>query len=256
MPDRQPVIAGNWKMNTSLDEAKRLAAAVVSGVKQRPSITAECVLIPPFPWIVPVHDAVSNSGVAVGAQDCATEDAGAFTGAVSAAMLAPLCTYIVVGHSERRHVFGETDATVALKLQAVLRNGAIPILCVGETLDQRDRGSANEVVERQLVSALNEVAPEVVARVVVAYEPVWAIGTGRAASPDDAQNMATQIRSTIHGIADERTAGAVRILYGGSVSPGNACGFVRLADVDGALVGGASLQADSFLAIIDATAGD
>lgn len=252
MSNRRPMIAGNWKMNTTLEEAKRLASDITHGTSERASGSAECVLIPPFPWIVPVSDIVSGSEVVVGAQDCATEDAGAFTGAVSAAMLAPFCQYIIVGHSERRHVFGESDATVALKLQAVLRNGMTPILCVGETLEERDLGAASEVVERQLTIALAGITSEVIGRMVVAYEPVWAIGTGRAASAGDAEHMALTIRSTIGAIASEQSANATRILYGGSVNPGNAAAFVQGDAIDGALVGGASLQAASFLAILDA----
>lgn len=252
MPERRPLIAGNWKMNTTLDEATALARSVAAGVASRENVEAECLVIPPFPWIVPVRQAVEGSRVAVGAQNCAIEDAGAFTGEVSAAMLARLCDYIVVGHSERRHVFGENDEVVTAKLQAVLRNRATPILCVGETLDQRDSGEAGVVVKRQLTSALAGLPRESVAAIVVAYEPVWAIGTGRAASPNDAAWMSDAIRSTIAQLFDGVTSRAVRILYGGSVNPANAGSFIGLDDIDGALVGGASLKADSFLEILDA----
>src|SRR5579875_1460053 len=252
MPERRPLIAGNWKMNTKLDEATKLARSVADGVTLREKVEAECLVIPPFPWIVPVREVVAGSSVAVGAQKCAVEDAGAFTGEVSAAMLAPLCGYIVIGHSERRHVFGESDDVVAAKLQAVLRNGVTPILCVGETLEQRDGGEAGAVVERQISSALGEMPEDAIAGVVVAYEPVWAIGTGRAASPDDAARMADTIRATVAHIAGSQASSSVRILYGGSVNPANAGSFIGLEDIDGALVGGASLKAESFLEILDA----
>lgn len=250
VPMRKPIIAGNWKMNTTCEEALALAQVLVPDLSGFPAI--ETVLIPPFPWIVPVSQVTNGSIVMVGAQDAAVEDKGAYTGEVSAWMLAPFCSYIIVGHSERRHIFGEGDELVAAKLRAVLRNGVRPILCVGELLEERERGEAFSVVERQLRSALTGLEPGEVTSTVIAYEPVWAIGTGRAAFPDDAQEMASWIRRVLTEIAGEPAADAVRIQYGGSVTALNARGFLELPDIDGALVGGASLKATEFSAIVAA----
>lgn len=245
---RKPIIAGNWKMNTTCEEALALAEALVPLLTNSPEI--ETVLIPPFPWIVPVSQVTDDSIVLVGAQDAAVEDKGAYTGEVSAWMLAPFCAYVIVGHSERRHILGEGDDLVAAKLRAVLRNGVRPILCVGELLDERERGEAFSVVERQLRSALSGLEPDQVTSIVIAYEPVWAIGTGRAAFPADAQEMASWIRRILAEIAGDSAAGEVRIQYGGSVTAANADGFLELPDIDGALVGGASLKAAEFAAIV------
>ncbi len=197
---RTPIVAGNWKMNTSLNEASAIVDEL-SQLQSRES-SAERVLIPPFPWIVPIHQRAVAAGFQLGAQDCAIEDKGAFTGEVSAVMLKPYCAYIVVGHSERRHILGESDEIVAAKLGAILRNGLRPILCVGELLDERESDNAQSVVNRQLRSALDGVSAEQMASVVVAYEPVWAIGTGRAATAEDAQEMSAFIRLT--AVADVR----------------------------------------------------
>ncbi len=247
---RKPIIAGNWKMNTTYEEALALAEALVPVLGAAPAI--ETVLIPPFPWIVPVSRIANGSVVLVGAQNTAVEDKGAYTGEVSAWMLAPFCAYIIVGHSERRHILGEGDDLVAAKLRAVLRNGVRPILCVGELLEERERGEAFSVVERQIRSTLTGLEPEQITSTVIAYEPVWAIGTGRAAFPDDAQEMANWIRRVLAEIAGEPAAAAVRIQYGGSVTALNARGFLELPDIDGALVGGASLKATEFGAIVAA----
>ncbi len=247
---RTPIVAGNWKMNTLLEEAKSIVSELAN-LQPRESIT-ERVLIPPFPWIVPIHDQATATGFSIGAQSCATQDRGAFTGEVSAEMLAPYCRYVIAGHSERRHILGETDDVVAAKVGAILRHGMRAILCVGELLGEREAGNAQEVVKRQLISALDEVSGERFVDIVVAYEPVWAIGTGRAATPDDAQEMAAFIRATLAEIADTSTADAIRIQYGGSVNAGNAEELLSLPDVDGALVGGASLKPGDFSRIIDA----
>ncbi len=249
---RTKIVAGNWKMNTSMEEASKLVGALAA--LQPESSSVERVLIPPFPWIVPLSEAVSSAGFELGAQNCSTEDKGAYTGEVSASMLAPFCRYIVAGHSERRHVIGEIDEVVAAKVRAILRNQMIPILCVGELLDEREDGRAQKVVERQLRSALQDATGEQVAGLVIAYEPVWAIGTGRAATAQDAQEMAGFIREKIADLYDQTVAHKVRIQYGGSVNAGNAESLLSLSDVDGALVGGASLKADEFSTIIDAAA--
>ena len=249
---RKPIVAGNWKMHTSREEAHSLAQELVASLGSFGVV--ERVLIPPFPWLVPIGELISGTGIELGAQDCAVEDQGAFTGEVSAKMLAPLCRYVIVGHSERRHVLGENDALVAAKLAAALRNEVRPILCVGERLNEREHGQARGVVERQLESALGGVDVTGISHVVVAYEPVWAIGTGRAATPDDAREMADWIREVIARHAGSAVADQVRVQYGGSVNPDNAIGFLALPEIDGALVGGASLRAGQFTRIVEAAA--
>lgn len=247
---RTPIVAGNWKMNTSLQQASTIVTRLAE--LQSTESTVERVLIPPFPWIVSLHSSVREVGFSVGAQNCASQDEGAFTGEVSAGMLAPYCSYIIVGHSERRHLLGETDDVVADKVHAVLRNGVQPIICVGELLEERESGNAQRVVARQLESALDDLPGERMAECVIAYEPVWAIGTGRSATPDDAQEMAGFIRSKLQDMFDQSTANRVRIQYGGSVNAKNASSLLSLPDVDGALVGGASLKPDDFAVIINA----
>ena len=247
---RTAIVAGNWKMNTTLEDAARIVGTLVQLQSSKSEI--ERVIIPPFPWIVPLQQPLLAGGFILGAQNCAVEDKGAFTGEVSASMLSSFCTYVLAGHSERRHLFGETDEIVRGKLHAILRNGIYPILCVGELLEERDAGRAFDVVDRQLVEALNGSSREALSKLVIAYEPVWAIGTGRAATPDDAQQMAAHIRSTVARLFDATVAESTRIQYGGSVNAANASAILSLPDVDGALVGGASLQAEEFSRIIDA----
>jgi triosephosphate isomerase len=249
---RNAIVAGNWKMNTSLEDATTIVGTLAQ--LQAPESDVERVIIPPFPWIVPLQQPILAGGFMLGAQNCAVEDQGAFTGEVSAAMLSSFCTYVIAGHSERRHIFGETDEIVRGKLLAILRNGMYPILCVGELLDERDAGQAFEVVDRQLSGALTGSDKESLGDLVIAYEPVWAIGTGRAATPDDAQQMAAHIRSTLGGMFDSDFAQSIRIQYGGSVNAANAGAILSLPDIDGALVGGASLKAEEFSRIIDAAA--
>lgn len=246
MTKRRALVAGNWKMYTSYEEALALAEAIGSCCASSDEV--EVVIIPPFPWIVPLAERLRSERVAVGAQTCSAYPEGAYTGEVSARMLAPFCQYVIVGHSERRRLFGETDAVVAAKLRQVLEHGLHPILCVGETLEEREGGQTIAVVERQLAVACGELSVELAARLVVAYEPVWAIGTGRSATPSDSQAVARWIRNWFA----ERYPGVelgLRILYGGSVTPQNAVTFFKEADIDGALVGGASLKADSFCSI-------
>jgi triosephosphate isomerase (TIM) len=251
---RKPIVAGNWKMNTSLDEARKLAASLRDRLDAFGNV--ERVLIPPFPWIVPVTEIIAGSGLTAGAQNCHTDEAGAFTGEVSAEMLASLCSHIVVGHSERRHILGESDDLVGRKVHAVLRSGASAILCVGETLEERDAGSAQETVNRQLLAGLDGIQQSDFSRIVIAYEPVWAIGTGKAASADDAQEMAHAIRTSLASRFGQSVADAARIQYGGSVKADNAETFMKCPDVDGALVGGASLNPDEFTAIVRAASID
>lgn len=236
-------------MHTTLEDALTLA----NGVRVRCSEvrSVEVVLIPPFTWIVPLAEHLRGSGIGLGAQTCSAFVEGPYTGEISARMLAPFCQYVIVGHSERRRLFGETDAVVAAKLQRVLQHGMRAILCVGETLEERDRGETLDVIDRQLATACETLSQAEFERIVVAYEPVWAIGTGRPAMPSDAQQVAAWIRAWF----DRRTRGSgasLRILYGGSVTAENAGAFFAEPDIDGALVGGASLDAEGFSRIVQA----
>jgi triosephosphate isomerase (TIM) len=246
--DRLPFVVGNWKMNTTRDEATRLAGAIAAA----PSPGVEVAVCPPFPWLVPVADAVRASHVLLGAQDCWTEKSGAFTGAVSPVMLAELCHYVIIGHSERRRIFDESDELVARKVTAALDAGLGPILCVGEDLETRRAGRASTFVRSQLEVALADRPAEAFARITVAYEPIWAIGTGVAAEPADAEEMCRDVRDFIRVVADNDAANSVRVLYGGSVTAANCAEIQAGANVDGSLVGGASLRAESFLAIVAA----
>jgi triosephosphate isomerase len=235
---RTPLIVGNWKMNTSRQEAVALAKSVAASVPSN----IDAVVCPPFPWLVKVQAALVKSNMKLGAQNCWTEPSGAFTGEVSPQMLAELCEFVIVGHSERRRIIGETDQLVAAKLRAALAAGLRVILCVGEDLETRQAGNEIQFVQAQLAAALDGLAENHFARCIIAYEPIWAIGTGVAAEPIDAQEMSAAIRRSLApGIAD-----SMRILYGGSVSSANAGAILGQDDVDGALVGGASLNAESF----------
>ena len=239
---RKLIVAGNWKMNLSRAAAVALAEGVAS---EQASAGVEVAVFPTFPWIAPVSEALAGSEVVLGAQDCYVEDAGAFTGEVSPAALAELCTAVLAGHSERRHLLGETDVLVEQKVSAIIRNGLTVYLCVGETLEEREAGQAEAVVHRQLESGLINVDENDLDRVVIAYEPVWAIGTGLAASAGDAQEMCRSVRDWMgNRFRDEGRE--VRILYGGSCSPTNVPDLFSREDVDGGLVGGASLDADTF----------
>ncbi|MEW6172354.1 MAG: triose-phosphate isomerase [Bacillota bacterium] len=247
---RLQIIAANWKMNKTIPEAVAFAQdllrnADLSGV--------EVVLCPAFPALWPVAGAVSGSAVRVAAQDVFWEERGAYTGEVSPAMLEQAgCRYVIIGHSERRQYFGETDETVNRKVKAVLRNGLLPIVCVGEMLAEREAGKTFEVVGRQISGAFEGVDGTAVAEMVVAYEPVWAIGTGRNAAPEDAQTVNRFIRENLGKMYSPAVAEQIRIQYGGSVTPENAAVLLNQPDIDGALVGGASLKVDSFAGIIKA----
>jgi len=247
--NRTPLIAGNWKMHTTQAEAIELASAIARRLPEWPDV----LVCPPFPWLVPVADAIAGSGLLLGAQDCWTEPKGAYTGAVSPVMLAEMCTHVIIGHSERRTIFGESDELVARKVAAALHAGLQPIVCVGEDLGTRRSGDAIPFVRAQLEAWVSPLSPEALTDCVIAYEPVWAIGTGVAAEPGDAQEMALAIREFLTAVAGPDIASNVRILYGGSVTAGNAEAILAQPDLDGALVGGASLDADAFLAIVRST---
>lgn len=244
---RKTLIAGNWKMNLDRARAVALAEAVVAGAGQVAAV--QCLVIPPFPYLAAVADVVSGSAVALGAQDVSTQSEGAFTGEVSAAMLVDCgCSHVLVGHSERRSLHHENDQVVAEKFAAALAAGLQPVLCVGETLAERQCGQTESVVLRQLNAVLDRLGVSGFERAVVAYEPVWAIGTGETASPEQAQAVHALIRSRLQQ-ADATIGGQVQVLYGGSMKPDNAADLLACEDIDGGLIGGAALQADSFLAI-------
>ncbi len=254
---RRPLISGNWKMNLNHLEAIQVVQKLSYRLSPAETAAADVSVHPPFTALRTVQTLVESDDLplALGAQDCYWEDAGAFTGEVSAPMLAKLnVVYVIVGHSERRQLFGETDEMVRAKLAAVLRHSMTPILCVGETLEEREAGATLDKVGSQLRSALDGVSPGAVGAMVVAYEPIWAIGTGRNATPEDAQEVAAAIRARVGEAAGQEAADCVRIQYGGSVKPSNASSLLRQADVDGALVGGACLEPDDFAAIVAAQA--
>jgi len=244
---RTPLAVANWKMNTDLESSRTLAQAARDTLADDP-VDLEVAICPPFPWIVPVAEVLDGSPVELGAQDCSPERDGAFTGDVSAAMLAPWCRYVLVGHSERRHGHGETDAVVRRKLEATLAEGMQPILCVGELEAERTSGQTAQVVERQILAALDGLPESGIARCVIAYEPVWAIGSGRTATAADAQEVAAHVRALLTALAPLH-ADAMRILYGGSVKAANVAELTAGGDVDGALVGSASLDGAGFRAL-------
>jgi triosephosphate isomerase (TIM) len=247
---RPRIVAGNWKMNTLAASARDLARAVVEGTKSIDGVTT--VLCPPFPYLPAVAEALAGSKVALGAQNCHSEASGAYTGEVAAAMLRDVgCQYVILGHSERRHGMHESDASVNFKVHAALDAGLYVILCVGETLEERKANRMERVFARQVVAALAGLNPEALSRLVIAYEPVWAIGTGETATPEQAQSAHAFIRSHL---AQLYGAGATPILYGGSVKADNAASLFSQPDVDGGLIGGASLKASDFLAIARAAA--
>ncbi len=248
---RQKLVAGNWKMNTTLAEAKTLAGAVVAGVGTDDRVAV--AVCPPFPWLLPVADVLKGSPVALGAQNVSAEKKGAFTGEVSPAMLLECgCRYVIIGHSERRHILGESDAAINHKVHSALDEGLHVILCIGETLTERERNLTERIVQRQVLAACTGLTDHHWARLTLAYEPVWAIGTGKVATPDQAQEAHAAIRATLRHFRGSAIADALPILYGGSVTADNAAGLLHLPDVDGVLVGGASLKADSFLGIVQA----
>lgn len=244
---RRKMIAGNWKMHKTVNEAVELAEDIVMETN---GTLNEVVIFPPFTALETVADAIDGKHVGYGAQDLHWEDQGAFTGAVSGAMIADICAeYVIVGHSERRTIFGENEKIIASKMIAAYRNGLKPLLCVGENLEEREAGKTARKINMQLKSALRVVAPEDAENLVVAYEPLWAIGSGKAATPSDAQEVCCLIREKIGKLFTPDVARKVRILYGGSVNENNAASF-NISGIDGVLVGGASLKADSFAAIV------
>ncbi len=249
---RNKLIAGNWKMQGSLARNPVLMNAVAAGAAALP-VVSFAVLVP-FPYLVQARDCLSGTSCAWGAQDVSEEASGAYTGEVAVSMLSDLgCRYVIVGHSERRARHGESDERVAAKAWRALEGGVTPIICVGETLAERESGKTMEVVYRQLDAVVQRLGPGLLAKTVLAYEPVWAIGTGRSATPEQAQEVHAALRARV-AQTDVIVSSGLQILYGGSVKPGNAIELMRLPDVDGALVGGASLVAEDFLGIGQAAA--
>lgn len=256
---RRPTVGGNWKMNGDGASALALARAVAAGVGPGGAggaggvCGAEVTIYPPFPYLAAVQGALAGSGVKLGAQDVYHADKGAFTGEVSPLMLRDVgCASVLCGHSERRHVLHEGDDMVNAKVRSSLAAGLCVTLCVGETLHQRELDETDTVNERQVERGLREVSQDALARLTIAYEPVWAIGTGRTATPEDAQRAHQHIRRVVSSLFGPAAGNALRIQYGGSVTAANAAGLFAMPDVDGGLIGGASLKADEFLAIVRA----
>ena len=249
---RRPIVAGNWKMNTTVAEAERLAGELAAEIGDPGAV--EVVLCPPFVALTTVYGAIAGGALGLGAQNMNAAAQGAYTGEVSWSMLQGLCGYVIAGHSERRGYFHETDAEVSEKVRAALDADLTPIACVGEHLEQRDAGETAPFVEGQVRALLAGVAPEAASRIIIAYEPIWAIGTGRSATGEMAQEVAALIRSVVADLYGDEVASAARIQYGGSVTGANAAEFAARPDVDGALVGGASLKPGDFAAIVRAFA--
>ncbi len=246
---RKMFICGNWKMNTTAAEAVRLLDGLKPAAAAAPAV--EVGACPPFVYLAGASAALKGSAIALGAQNMYFEASGAFTGEISASMLTDVgCKYVILGHSERRHVFGEGDELINKKVRAAFAAGLIPILCVGELLEERESGNTEAVVKRHVTEGLRGLAASDAARIVIAYEPVWAIGTGKTATPEQANDVHVFIRGLLAELYDVETASAIRIQYGGSVKPDNTFDLMSLPEVDGALVGGASLKVDSFSQII------
>ena len=248
---RRPFVAGNWKMNLSRNEAVALAEAIVA---QLGTTDVEVAVAPPSVYLDSVSQATNGSAVGLSAQNMYHEANGAFTGEISASMLLDLgCKYVILGHSERRHILGETDQDVNRKVLAALAAGLVPIVCVGETLEEREANKTQSVVQQQCDGSLAGLTNEQMSGVVIAYEPVWAIGTGKVATPAQAEEVHADLRRLLETRYNSEVAAAVRIQYGGSVKPDNAGDLLGQPNIDGALVGGASLKVDSFLGIIAAS---
>ncbi len=250
---RTPLVAANWKMNKTVEEARSLVYAMSARLRELKGV--EKVLCPPFTSLLAVHALLEGSGLGLGAQNMYWEEKGAYTGEVSPLMVKELCQYVIIGHSERRAYFGETDETVNKKIRAAQKYDLTPIFCVGETLEQYEAKQTADVVSRQVKLGLDDIDSAFAPRVVVAYEPVWAIGTGRASSGPNANDVVGNvIRGALREMYGNDVAQAIRVLYGGSVTGANAAEFFGQAEIDGALVGGASLKPDDFIAITQAAA--
>ena len=247
---RKPFIAGNWKMNLDADESELLLEGIAAGIGDVEGV--EVLVAPPFTALSRVYESIGDAKIFLGAQNMHWEASGAYTGEVSAEMLADVgCDYVIIGHSERRQYFGETNESANKKLHAVHEGGLLPIYCIGETLDERENGVMEDVVGAQVREGLAGLTAEQAAATVLAYEPVWAIGTGRTATPAQAQEAHAFIRRVVVDACDESVAASVRIQYGGSANPANIAELISQPDIDGGLIGGASLKADSFAEMAD-----
>lgn len=246
---RTPIIAGNWKLNKTISEAVALTTELKTLVKE--STGVEIIVVPPFTALPAVNDVIKDSNIRLAAQDVYWQDSGAFTGEISAPMLKDVgCDYVIIGHSERRQFFGETNQTVNQKVKAALSHDLKPIICVGEQLEEREAGDTEKVIKDHVSGGIAELSATELLSCIIAYEPVWAIGTGKTATPNQAQEVHQFIRKLLKNIHSEEVSSQVRIQYGGSVKPENASELMTQKDVDGALVGGASLEADSFAQIV------
>jgi triosephosphate isomerase (TIM) len=249
---RRPIIAGNWKMYKDINESIELSNAIKRGVFDAENV--EIVVCPPFTNLSEVGEMFVGTNVGVGAQNCHWEKEGAFTGEISVAMIKSVnCAYVIIGHSERRKFFGETDETVNKKVASVIGGGLVPIMCVGETLEEREGGKTMDVVKKQVLGGLEGFGKDDLEELIIAYEPVWAIGTGKTATPSQAEEVHGMIRSLLAERFSSAFADALRILYGGSVNPGNVKELMWENDIDGGLIGGASLKPDSFIEMVKTT---
>lgn len=247
---RKYVIAGNWKMNKELTEAVQLASELKAELNGK-ELNADVIISPPFVNLEAVNSIIKDSSIKLAAQNIHFADSGAFTGEISAQMIKSVgCQYVILGHSERRTIFGETDEVINKKIHQALNNGVTPILCCGESLEERENGTTFNVIEAQIKAGLKDLEIPNIAKMIIAYEPIWAIGTGKTASPEQAQDVHAFIRKLLAELSNEEVANNITIQYGGSVKPANAKELLSKPDIDGALVGGACLNADSFRDII------
>ncbi len=247
---RKKVIAGNWKMNNNLSESQNLISKLISGLSSE-KLNCEIIICPPFTSLQEAGSLIRNTVIKLGAQNMHYEESGAYTGEISASMLKSVnCEYVILGHSERRTIFGETDSLINKKIKKALHENLKPIFCIGETLQERESGVTIDVIKRQVVEGLKEISLNDLNRIIIAYEPVWAIGTGKTASPAQAEEVHEFIREIVSGLYNKDAAENLVIQYGGSVKPENAAELMSQKDIDGALVGGACLKADSFIGII------
>ncbi len=251
MASRRPLLVGNWKMHGTRAETESLLSALISALSGVDPAEREIVVAPPFSVLETAARLLANTSIRLAAQNLHWAQHGAFTGEVSGPMLKEVgCSYVILGHSERRQYFADTDESVSRKVGAAQRNGLLPIVCVGESLEERESGATLAVITRQIQGALYNQDPTGLVDIIIAYEPIWAIGTGRSATPDQAREVHASIRTTLRNLTNPATADAIRLLYGGSVKPDNVDALMAQTDIDGALVGGASLQADSFARIV------
>ncbi|PIW69752.1 MAG: triose-phosphate isomerase [Ignavibacteriales bacterium CG12_big_fil_rev_8_21_14_0_65_30_8] len=249
---RRRIIAGNWKMHNNISESQNLVSKLVSGLTNQ-NLIREVIICPPFTSLCEISNLLKDTKVELGAQNMHFEEKGAFTGEISSDMLKSVgCKYVILGHSERRTIFGETDELISKKIKKALTSDLTPIFCIGESLEQRENGTTNDVIKRQVLEGIKDLTEEEVNKIIIAYEPIWAIGTGKTATPEQAQEVHKFIRSILTETFSETVSEKIPILYGGSVKPNNAEDLLAKEDIDGALVGGACLEAESFISIIKA----